>query len=265
MKRKTGKNIFIRLIQLVLVVVIVWQLIHVARYYMDLNQAKNRYDTIQGEVAQALDEEEKVSDIDDALTPGRGTSLRAANRVVQLLKEKNPDAVGYIKIDRAGIEYPMVQGRNNDEYLYQSFDNEYSIAGSIFMDANNERDFSDENTIIYGHHMKDGSMFHNLSAWRRGEYNGERIEIEIYGENGPERYLVYSVYNVPQEEPYRQINFSDENEFADFVEKTWYDSETQFDADPTGAEKIITLSTCTPNQEEFRIAVHAVLIPENNE
>lgn len=109
--------------------------------------------------------------------------------------------------------------------------------------------------------MKDGSMFHNLSAFRRGEYEGEQIEIQIIGENGPERYRIYSVYNVPEEEPYRQIGFENDEEYRDFVRSTWEDSEVKFDADPMEAKKIITLSTCTPNQEDFRIAVHAALLP----
>lgn len=262
MKQKS-KNGLIRILQVVLLGVVVWQLIGVGRYYLDLHQSRSKYDTIQKEVADAMDTEgDATQSADDMLTPGRTITPQSAERVLDLLKQQNEDAVGYIKIDRAQIEYPVVQGVDNDEYLYQSFDGEYSIAGSVFMDWKNTSDFSDENTILYGHHMKDGSMFHNLSAWRRAEHEGEQIDIEIATESGPKTYRVYSIYNVPEEEPYRQISFSDNESFAHFVQKTWNDSETGFDADPTGAAGIITLSTCTPNQEEFRIAVHAYLISD---
>lgn len=178
------------------------------------------------------------------------------------VKGKNEDAVGFIRIPEADIAYPIVQGTDNDEYLYQSFEGEYSIAGTVFMDWENHRDFSDPNTILYGHHMKDGSMFHNLSAFRQAAFQDTRIEIELIGEHGIARYLVYSVYNVPQDAPYRRIHFTDAADVAAFIQETHKQSEILFDADPTGAKQIITLSTCTPNQEEYRIAVHALLLAE---
>lgn len=264
MQSKTGQNLLIRLLQLVILAVVVWQMSKVVSYYSDLRQSKATYSSIQEEVARQVDEADPAhtgSDDEHMLTPERNISAGAAASVYDMMKKKNDDTVGYIEIPRAEIAYPVVQGADNDEYLFQSFDNEYNIAGSIFVDANNASDLSDLNTIIYGHHMKDGSMFHNLSAFRRGEYEGEQIEIQIIGENGPERYRIYSVYNVPEEEPYRQIGFENDEEYRDFVRSTWEDSEVKFDADPMEAKKIITLSTCTPNQEDFRIAVHAALLP----
>lgn len=77
------------------------------------------------------------------------------------LKKVNPDIVAWIRIEAAGIDYPVVQGEDNDYYLHHTFRGESNIAGSIFMDYRNV-DFMDEKVILYGHNMRDGSMFAGL-------------------------------------------------------------------------------------------------------
>ena len=261
------RNRIIRLLQLVLLAVVVWQLVQVGRYYLDLHQSRTAYSALEEEIQRVQTQEATETVLQDpaqeepAPAPIQ-TDAVDPSAAMRLLKEKNEDAVGFIRIPEADIAYPIVQGTDNDEYLYQSFEGEYSIAGTVFMDWENHRDFSDPNTILYGHHMKDGSMFHNLSAFRQAAFQDARIEIEIIGEHGIARYLVYSVYNVPQDAPYRRIHFTDAADVAAFIQETHKQSEILFDADPTGAKQIITLSTCTPNQEEYRIAVHALLLAE---
>lgn len=78
------------------------------------------------------------------------------------LKQINPDIVAWLRIEAAGIDYPVVQGTDNEHYLHYTFRGEASIAGSIFMDYRNTPDFSDEKVILYGHNMRDGSMFAKL-------------------------------------------------------------------------------------------------------
>jgi sortase B len=261
------RNRIIRLLQLVLLAVVVWQLVQVGRYYLDLHQSRTAYSALEEEIQRVQTQEATETVLQDpaqeepAPAPIQ-TDAVDPSAAMRLLKEKNEDAVGFIRIPEADIAYPIVQGTDNDEYLYQSFEGEYSIAGTVFMDWENHRDFSDPNTILYGHHMKDGSMFHNLSAFRQAAFQDTRIEIELIGELGIARYLVYSVYNVPQDAPYRRIHFTDAADVAAFIQETHKQSEILFDADPTGAKQIITLSTCTPNQEEYRIAVHALLLAE---
>ena len=75
------------------------------------------------------------------------------------LKNRNPDVVGWVYIDATQASYPIVQGEDNQEYLHKALDGRYLFAGCIFLSAGNEPDFSDANSIVYGHHMKDGSMF----------------------------------------------------------------------------------------------------------
>lgn len=78
----------------------------------------------------------------------------------------NDDIVGWIRSIDNVIDYAIVQGSDNEHYLTHMFDKSYNKAGAIFMDYSNDPDFSDENTIIYGHNMKDGSMFAYLLNYK---------------------------------------------------------------------------------------------------
>ena len=79
-----------------------------------------------------------------------------------VLRDINPDCVGWIEIPGTNISYPIVQGRDNDHYLRLNFEGKYSVGGVIFLDHRCDSDFDRTNTIIYGHNMRDGSMFGSL-------------------------------------------------------------------------------------------------------
>ncbi|MCL2112038.1 MAG: class B sortase [Clostridiales bacterium] len=87
------------------------------------------------------------------------------NHTIVGLQERYPDAVGWINIPHTGIDYPFVQTYDNSYYLHKDIDENYLAAGTLFMDCGNNGDFSDFNTIIYGHHMKNGSMFGPLALY----------------------------------------------------------------------------------------------------
>ena len=106
------------------------------------------------------------------------------------LFEKNIDYRGWIKIDNTNINYPILQGQDNEEYLYKDINNEYIVSGSIFMNYLNNG-FDDQNTVLFGHNMKNGTMFANLKKYKEEDffYNNNDIEIEL--SNG--QYLKYRV------------------------------------------------------------------------
>ena len=85
------------------------------------------------------------------------------------LKALNPDVVGWIYSADTQINYPVLLGEDNSEYLHHMVNGEYNSAGSIFMDCRNKPDLSDFNTILYGHHMKNGSMFASLHQYTEQE------------------------------------------------------------------------------------------------
>lgn len=82
------------------------------------------------------------------------------------LRKINEDLVAWIQIPGIGVDYPVVQGEDNEYYLYHTFQKENNKAGSIFLDYRNHDDFTDRRVILYGHNMKDGSMFSNLKQYQ---------------------------------------------------------------------------------------------------
>ena len=86
------------------------------------------------------------------------------------LREINPDIVGWIYIEDTNINYPIAQGPDNSYYLSRMYNKQWDGYGCIFMDYLNSPDFSDPNSVIYGHHMQNGSMFQNLAGYKEQEF-----------------------------------------------------------------------------------------------
>lgn len=96
------------------------------------------------------------------------------------LRAINGDIVAWIQIPGIGVDYPVVQGKDNEHYLHYTFDGKANKAGSIFLDYRNRADFTDSKVILYGHNMKDGSMFSNLKKYRDADFRTEQGKVVIY-------------------------------------------------------------------------------------
>lgn len=169
------------------------------------------------------------------------------------LKEINQDVVGWIKIANTNIDYPILQTNDNAFYLKRDIYKQYSSCGSIFMDYRNNKQFTDKNTVIFGHNLTLGKMFSDLQKILKGEL-GNEIYIDIDIENKRKEYKVFSSYQTePVEEPIT-INIQDSKEFIDNALKN---SQIDFQTVPNEQDSMITLSTCD-NTGKQRIIVHAV-------
>lgn len=180
------------------------------------------------------------------------------------LKEVNSDVVGWIRfIEPSIINYPVVQGRDNDKYLHKTFKGYDNTVGSIFVNAYNNADFNDQNTIIYGHYMYNGTMFNDLDKYKDQEFWERYPFFYIYTPDGKElRYDIYSAGIVKDTSGSYTYQFADETSFAKFIELT--KSVSNYD---TGVEvgldaQVITLSTCTKDNNDDRFVIHAVKAAE---
>lgn len=174
------------------------------------------------------------------------------------LKQKNSDAIAWIKVNGTDIDFPVVKGTDNSYYLTHNFDKEKNKAGWIFADYRNKFDGTDKNIIIYGHNMKNGSMFASLKDVIKEEwYNNENNKyIALITENENCKYQVFSVYQTETEEYYLQTNISN---FKEFVEKIKGRSKKKFNVDIKETDSILTLSTCADNTK-YRVVLHAVKV-----
>lgn len=121
------------------------------------------------------------------------------------LQAINPDIVAWLRIPGV-LEYPVVRGKDNSYYLNHTVQKTYNIAGSIFLDYRNERDFSDSKNIIYGHNMKDGSMFHVLRNYQDIDFFQEHTDMEVYLPDGRTlNYQITACEQVPADSEIYQI------------------------------------------------------------
>lgn len=176
------------------------------------------------------------------------------------LKKINPDIAGWIRIGGLGISYPIVQGADNEYYLTHTFYRKENKCGSIFMEAENSKDFSDFNTFVYGHNMKDKSMFARLNELQEEQAFVENPEFYIYTpQKGMQRYKIYSCYVANLGTESFRYQFEDEADYAGWQEYVKGQSLYDTGIVPKAGRKTITLMTCTPAGSSYRLLVHGVL------
>lgn len=173
------------------------------------------------------------------------------------LKEVNDDVIGWIKIENTHINYPILQGETDEFYLRKDIYKKYNYSGSIFVYSNVDKNFLDENTVIYGHNMKNQRMFADLYEIYKGKL-GNDIEVLLNTEDDSSIYKVFSCY---VEKPNLEITknqFSD-NEKEEYIKQAISKSKIDFTQEVNFENKIITLVTCGSSSEE-RVIVHATKI-----
>lgn len=173
------------------------------------------------------------------------------------LKKTNPDTVGWIYIPDTVIDYPVVQSSDNDKYLHTMFSGERNKAGTIFVDYRNTMNFTDDNTVIYGHNMKNKSMFHILSKYGSQEFYDEHKTAYFYTPDGTYELRIFAAYTVNANDPYTDISFGSSSEeiINKFIERSKITS--AFTLGPN--TKIASLSTCAYDYDDARFVVHAAV------
>ncbi len=178
------------------------------------------------------------------------------------LKNKNPDTVGFIKVNGTNINYPVVQTTNNDYYLTHAFDKSENDAGWIYADYRNNMVNFDKNTIIYGHGRLNNTMFGSLKNITNSSWYNNKDNYIIKFSTPTENTLwqVFSVYTIKAESYYLQTTFTSDTEYNTFLQTLKGRSVKDFSATVNSYDKIITLSTCKDVAGTERVVMHAKLI-----
>lgn len=182
---------------------------------------------------------------------------------VAALQEINSDVCGYILFENEDISYPVLHTYDNDYYLHRTVEKTEAKAGSIFMECANNSDFEDSHTIIYGHNMKNLSMFGKLRYYRTDkEYYDDHQYFQIFTNDAVYRYQVYA-YKVILDGSYiYETYYTGSDDFVAFANQIGSDSSRNTGIEITADDKIITLSTCTGNDDE-RFVVTAVRVDQH--
>lgn len=174
-----------------------------------------------------------------------------------VLKKTNPDIVAWIEIPGTQISYPVVQGKDNEEYLHKTFSGKNNRSGCLFLDKKCKKNFSSDHNIVYGHHMKDGSMFAELVKFREQSFFRRHHIIILYLPKETRTLKVVSAYaNQPEELP---INFKNQKKRKAYIKKIRERSDIR---SATIKGKIYTFVTCSYEQKNNRTYVHAIEIQQ---
>lgn len=161
------------------------------------------------------------------------------------LTKINPDVCAWLTIDGTSIDYPVVQGDDNFEYLNTDVRGDFSLSGSIFLDCRNARDFADPYSLVYGHHMEGGAMFGALDSFADEEFFNEHAEGVLFL---PDRALGIEVFALVKTDAYDEQFFNpgdlQEAEMEALVERVKSDAMRFRDIGIDRSDKIIALSTC---------------------
>ena len=177
------------------------------------------------------------------------------------LREKNPDVVAWIQIPALeGVDYPVVIGEDNAYYVNHNWENQESEEGAIFLDFRNSSDFSQPHNILYGHCMKDGTMFQPLGQWEKESFlRGSDHTVLLYL---PEEVRVYEIIGSERvgslDSRVYKTDYAAGQDWANAIGETlrhlWYESDVEYD----GNSEILTLSTCMGGDQ--RLTVHAICV-----
>lgn len=174
------------------------------------------------------------------------------------LLEINDDAVGWIYSENTAIDYPIVQGDDNVFYLDHLFSRSYGFAGAIFMDIDNAPDFSDWHTVVYGHHLNNGSMFASLSSYRAQTYYEEHPVMYLHTPTGDYRIELFSGY--ARDASTMPHDFDTTEEFLTYVDQITRLSNFTSDVVVGPEDRIISLVTCSYVTDDARFVVHGKLV-----
>ena len=231
-------------------------------FYKEYKKSSDEYDNLEN--SYAVDQEQESENIDnleddDSLQSISGQEVRTVfedgeEKTLPVLKNPidftqllsvNSDIVGWLRIRALDISYPVVQGKDNDYYLHRTFEKTDNFAGCLFVNSYNMGDFTDQNTIIYGHNMKNGSMFGKLKNFNDPEVFKKSRYFWIFTPDFIYQYRIFSASVVDKTGLTYQISFTDD-EFDQFISRAYSNSVVDNqDVTVTKEDRIVTLSTCT--------------------
>lgn len=244
-KKKKKSDVLLTIALIVAIAVFCYAAFNLYHIYTEYKKGTDEYNQIE---EMAVTER----DADSAEVAGPSAQIKPPIEVdFDKLKSVNEDVVGWIYVDALpDISYPIVKGKDNQTYLHQTYEKNYNFAGTIFVDYENSGDFSDCNTLVYGHNMKNGSMFGHLKKFREDDrlYKQDKYFWILTPERNY-RYEIITAYTTGVNSDTYTLFKGPGEEFEKYLETIKGYSEIQTDdTDLTIKDRIVTLSTCTGNE-----------------
>lgn len=271
-KKKSGdiyKIICIILLIILIGIVAVWGY----RIIVE-NKANSKYEEIQNTVNSAAKQAETEAVIIETETEEETETeteevqsafdIPEKNLDWASLYAENKDIYAWIYIPGTQVDYPVLQSASDDTYyLNHNIDGSYGKPGCIYTEKINSKDFTNYNTVLYGHNMKNGEMFGCLHDYEDKTFFDENPYVYVYTEEKTYVYEIFAAYTATNAHILNTNDFSTQEGFADYLDNVVYNKALtgnfRNDTRVTSDNRIITLSTCTSNSSK-RWLVQAVLV-----
>lgn len=247
-----------KIINIILVAIIIVCLSIIGYKYYNYNKddkLNSEIQDLQPVINEASDLDNNSSGENDGQDQSKeGNYVNSANE--EELKSINSDYKMWIQIENTNINYPVVQSSDNDYYLKHNFRKESNISGTVFVESANDID-NDKNIILYGHNMRNGTMFNNITNYKEESFFNEDNKINIIMNNTLYEYEVFSVYVKNVSEVNLAIGFANEDEFINYAYNEAEESIYKKDVDFSAEDNLITLVTCSYEFTDARTIVVA--------
>ena len=214
----------------------------------EYRESAEAYDGL-ADLVEMPQQEEKPDTTEE--TSGEDDSVVLPSVDFEILQENGPDIIAWLTLPDTAVNYPVTQAEDNDYYLRHLYDGTYNKAGCLFADYENKKDFSDRNTIIYGHNMRDGSMFASLNEYKEQSYYDSHPQMYLVTPDGGYLCDIFAAFEAKPKEsgsdtsPWR-MEWKDDGAYTTWLSAMADHSVVETDVTVTSSDKVLTLSTCTP-------------------
>lgn len=223
--------------------------------YLEYQKGADTYEKLE-EYVRESQPDEKNPEKEDKLKEPESSYLRVD---FEGLKAENSDVAAWIQIPALDISYPVVQGKDNSYYLHHMFNGESNTSGSIFIDYHNSPNFTVPNTIVYGHNMKDKSMFGTLDRYQDSALYQQYPYFYIYIPGYVLEYQIISCYAGRTRGIGYTYRFPEPADFQEFLDGILSYAEYDTGVEVKTEDQIVTLSTCVNSNRNYRYLIHGKL------
>ena len=268
MKKESKRKVIYFLIYTILAILITLSIIYIINIFLDKKQAiqesklLDKIEINENQVNETITEEivneSTQENIEETINQENERILK-----VQKLQEENPDIVGWLEIEGTSINYPVLQGDDNEYYMTHNYKKQKSKNGSIFLTKDYDWSIPSSNLLIYGHNLSNGTMFQELLKYEKEDFYKKHPIIRFTTNNEDAEYEIISafksrVYYKSEKNVFRYyyfVNAKTEAEYNEFVQNAKKASLYNIDKTAQYGDQLITLSTCSYHVEDGRFAV----------
>lgn len=245
-KKKKKTSIYYLIILFIFIGGFIYSGYELFKIYQKYEVAIEEYDGLKSYIKEITSEEDRDNELRMEID-------------FQGLEDINSDIVGWIYFENVNVNYPIMKGIDNSYYLHHTFKKDTNSSGSIFMDYRNDSNFTNSNTIIYGHNMRNGSMFGELMKLLDEKFYNENSYFWILTNGNKYKCEIFSLYIDESTSESYNIGFKSKEDYSNYLnmitEKSIYNTEII----PTVDDLVITLSTCSSAEGSSRFIVHSKL------